>query len=323
MPNVAEKLTFGIELEGVTATPESSIIQLSRNFTKRFDHSIKADDGSPLPASIEAGGGFEFITPVQAVDVRMNNVGERLALLWGDSLNAVQDLCRCVARVNRSCGVHIHIGKPSREGLTVSKWEPEKVRTMLAIGMMLESKIFDCMPESRRNNHHCNTIRSRYSDQDLGQFYPVGNVVARKYDNIKRYCWMNLIETRRTGHESRPGRGASMALGTIEIRALGNTASADYILPWVTLWLKIAAYVAYLPSSLATLRCCMTNAFEEDFALLNKMKSIVVEVPTPIAEPLRVTGVRTGRLASDAASAQRARRDAWTVDPVQEAHDVQ
>lgn len=314
MPNVNEKLTFGIELEGVTATPQAAQLSLNRHFTKRFDHSIKNDDGTHLPPTLEAGGGFEFITPPQAVEVRMNNVGDHLAIVWGDTLNVVRDLCGCVDHVNRSCGVHIHIGRPSKEGLFASKWEPERVRTMLTIGMMLENRVFDVMPDSRRGNHHCNTIRSRYSDNDLGQFYPVGNVTARKYSNIKRYCWMNLIETRRVGNDTRPGRGSSEALGTIEIRALGNTKSFDYIMTWLQLWIRVAAYVAYLPSSLAIMRCCMTPTFDDDFLLLSKLKSHVNESIAPTAEPPTVHSRRSER---------RTAQDPWEVDPINEAQNIQ
>jgi len=113
-------------------------------------------------------------------------------------------------------------------------------------------------------------------------------VVARKFDNIKRYCWMNLIETKRVGTDERPGRGSSHALGTIEVRSLGNTAKFEYVWAWTNLLLKLAAYVAYLPSSLAILRCGMINSFEEDFSLLGKYKAEVVETPMPMLEPSRV-----------------------------------
>jgi len=285
MPNVDEKLTFGIELEGVRASSESQVLAQMWNFTKRYDHSITDDHGQPLPRTLEEGGGFEYITPVLSVDVRMTNAGERLAINWGTSLNAIRDLCLCVAHVNKSCGVHIHLGRPASDSVTHSKWEPERVRTMLTVGMLLEPKIFDVVPESRRGNHHSNFIRSRYSSDDICQFYPTGNVVARKFDNPKRYCWMNLIETRRVGNDTRPGRGSSTALGTIEIRALGNTASYDYISAWTVLWMKIAAFVAYLPSSLAMMRCVFSEELASDFATLAKLKSTVDESVVLPAEP--------------------------------------
>jgi hypothetical protein len=288
MPNVSEKLTFGIELEGLTATPGAEAIAQRHGFIKRYDHSIMADDGSGLPRTLESGGGFEFITPVIVVNVRMSNVGENLIVDSGGASAMVEDLCGCIAHFNKSCGVHVHLGRPTRDNVVVSKWEPERVRTMLTIGMLLEEKIFSVMPDSRRGNHHSASIRTRYSDDDLGQFYPTGNVVTRKFDNIKRYCWMNLIETKRVGTDERPGRGSSHALGTIEVRSLGNTVKFEYIWAWTNLLLKIAAYVAYLPSSLAILRCGMINSFEDDFSLLGKYKAEIVETLIPTLEPSRI-----------------------------------
>ena len=294
MPNVNEKITFGLELEGLVATPASATY-ISK-FTKRFDHSIVRDDGSPLPRTLEEGGGFEFITRPLVADVSMSNTGENLTVTYPDGGDTdVMQLCDCVAHVNRSCGVHVHLGRPSRDNFLMSKWEPERVRTMLAIGLMIEDKVFDVVPNSRRNTRHCAVIRSRYSDSDLTAFYPTGNVVARKYDNPKRYCWLNLIETRRVGTETRPGRGASVSAGTIEIRALGHTRDAAYIWAWTKLWIKVAAYVAYLPSSLAVMRTMVD--LEADFRALAKFKwthqeSTAVTAVTAVSEPPRARSRR-------------------------------
>jgi hypothetical protein len=131
---------------------------------------------------------------------------------------------------------------------------------MLIIGKMIESKMFGLVPPSRRDNSHCVKIDARYGAADFEQFYPVGNVNPRKYDNPKRYCWMNLIETRRVGTRSISGYGDSPATGTIEIRLLGETADPDYVERWTRLWLTIAGYVAFVPSSLAIMHCSLGNS---------------------------------------------------------------
>lgn len=278
MPNIRNKLTIGIELEGVVQTPEAPTIATARGFQRHFDSSVVNDDGQESPA----GRGFEYVTQILPVDVSMSNVGENLVFTNPGDLHrsTIDALCQCIGHVNSSCGVHVHLGRPaSQSDVNVSKWEPERVRTFLAIGLLLESRIFDAVPNSRSDSRACARIGARYSRNDLVQFYPTGAVRARKYDNEKRYCWLNLIETRRVGTDSTPGRGSSQALGTIEVRALGSTKNVDYIMAWVELWLNIAAYVAYLPSSLAIMQCVHAdNRIPRLLAKLNKFAVDTKEV---------------------------------------------
>jgi len=82
-------------------------------------------------------------------------------------------------------------------------------------------------------------------------YYPIGKVVANKRENTKRYCWLNLIETQRVGTKRTPGLGEGPATKTVEIRLLGNTRRFNYIWAWTRFWVRVAAYIAYVPTSLA------------------------------------------------------------------------
>jgi hypothetical protein len=156
----------------------------------------------------------------------------------------------------------------------MSEWKPSHVRTMLAICLGLEARIFGCVPKSRRDLHHCTPIRQVYSEEDLLSYYVVNGLDARKYKNKQRYCWVNFVETRRPANptEERIGYASSQRYGTIEIRALGETANPHYFAAWTELWIKIAAAVAYLPAESAILRCCYSSWLEPNFMRLFQLK---------------------------------------------------
>jgi hypothetical protein len=198
-----------------------------------------------------------------------------MSIDYGGAESLVKDLCSCAVEINKSCGIHVHLGRPDLGGGNPNKsfWEPERVRTFLIIGHLLEEKLFGLCPASRRDNQYCKKIAESYQDgRDFKQFYPVGQVQARKYENPKRYCWLNLIETRRVGTDA-PGRAAGPGLGTIEVRMLGNVRRFEYIWAWVQLWVKIGAYVAYLPSSLAISHCCFSGSLAGDFQRVELAKN--------------------------------------------------
>jgi hypothetical protein len=251
-----KELTYGLELEVVRLNDDAFEIMENRGFRRHFDRTIRGHDGEALPESIEAGGGTEVITPPLAVTVAWNQEDFKMQVDMRETFDVVRDLCRCAKEVNASCGLHVHLGRPltSEDRLssgdrdrTRSKWDLEQVRTMLRIGRGLEDLLFDrYVPSSRKNNQYCKKIGEDFRQEDFMLPNPLGQVVARKYDNTKRYCWLNLIETQR-----RSGSASNPALGTIEIRMLGNVRRVNYIWAWTKLWCKIGAIVAYAPTTVA------------------------------------------------------------------------
>lgn len=269
MPRVTANLTVGLEIECVrmSNTTDFEIGTREFGFSRHLDHSIRGDNNEVLPRTWP-GAGTEIVTRPITVPVVMNGDGNALRLNTFSLDDATRRLCASVGHVNSSCGFHIHLGRPSKADPAKSSWEPDRVRTMLVIGQILEQRLLSLVHPSRVNNHHCMRIGQRYSKADLAQFYPVGRVDPIKYNNQKRYCWLNLIEAARVGNRTEPGLGGSPALGTIEVRLLGDTADTNYILSWTTLWTKIAALVAYSPASLAISHCCFSNTLERDFLAL-------------------------------------------------------
>lgn len=281
MPNINSTMTFGLELEVVKLTPQARDLMTRHGFSTHFDRSIKGRNGEDLPETIEAGGGAEIITPPLTFQVRSAQDGRGLSVDLGTSSDAVRAMCECAAEVNKSCGLHIHLGRPAHGGLSQSSWQPEHTRTMLLIGLFLEEKLFGVCPPSRRNSSYCKPIRQCYTAEELGSYYPMGTVNPGKYQNPKRYCWLNTVETRRD-HPRSPH--------TLEVRMLGSVRRFDYILAWVKLWCKIAGYVAYVPSSLAMMHCCFSGSLDNDFAEIKRVKDervnrLADQAPQPAAQP--------------------------------------
>lgn len=302
MPRVSANITVGVEVECVRTFPSIAQIAQAFNFERHLDHSIRGDAGEPL-ARTWPGAGTEIVTRPISVPVIMNGDGNSLRISADSIDSQIRAITQCMAHVNSSCGIHIHLGRPGRTNPNQSDWGPDRVRTMLVIGQILEERLFGVVHPSRRNNHHCERISTRYSKTDVCQFYPVGRVDPVKYNNTKRYCWLNLIETARTGNRTEPGHGGSPSPGTIEIRLLGETMDYDYIRAWTTYWVKVAALVAYAPASLAVAHCCFANTLEPDFFMLRnayeadaKMRSLSETVP------YQVTSSATTRFSSFASS---------------------
>lgn len=264
------KITFGVELECVKLSGNASQLIQQHGFQRHFDGSIRGPRGETLPATIEAGGGSEVVTPIYTVDVSMDAEGKHVKLDYGSAKSAIKALCDCAVEINTSCGIHVHLGLPGKDGK--SAWKPEAVRTMLGICMLREEHLFKLVPPSRHNNRHCARIKERFDENDLQSFYPMGTPVPRKSDNPKRYCWLNLIETRRKGNDPRPNRQSSPATGTIEIRLLGNTRRFEYVWAWVQLWVKVATYVGHLSSSLALMHCVVTDALATEMEAVRQAK---------------------------------------------------
>jgi hypothetical protein len=285
MATIKSHITVGLELECVKLSQAAEVLKTANKFNHRLDHSIHADDGTSLPRHWP-GAGTEIITPPMAAAISMGSDGRNFKLDAKSVLPVIKGLCVSAGHVNKSCGVHVHLGKPSKDDIFKSSWEPERVRTMLIIGKILEPMLMLHVPASRRQNSQCAKISERYVPTDFAQFYPTGPVEAVKYSNPKRYCWLNLIETIRQGTRDEPGHGASRATGTIEVRLLGETANAEYVQAWTLMWLKIAAYVAYVPSAMAISHICYSDTLVPDLNALQSAYKNYSKVTAPVTNPL-------------------------------------
>lgn len=274
------KLTVGFELEIYRPAPTAKSTIQEHGFGTRADTSIKGPLGENLP---NTGLGLEVVTPIYDVPVEVSATDDSHQINSTSAIRGLEALCACARHVNSTCGFHVHLGRPNGEfttwnprrlpnvnGGAMSEWKPSQIRTWATVGLLLENKVFELVPESRKHVKHCRRIRQAYSSTDLYSYYVVNNLVARKHDNQQRYCWLNLVETRRPKSpvEERVGYASSANFGTVEIRALGETGSPQYLSAWVNLWLKVAAAIAYLPAECAILRCASSSWLQPEIDAL-------------------------------------------------------
>jgi len=273
MSQSSKAITVGLEFEAVKATPALARAKDRWGFTTHFDASITDNAGLTLPRSGPSAG-VEIVSKPIVVPVSLNGDGSNLRVTDTELRQQVAAMVESIHHVNKSCGIHVHLGRPSKASPTVSEWGPEHVRTMLIVGNMLEPTMMELVHPSRRDNKHCRSLKEVYGQKDWGNYYPVGTVDPVKYNNTKRYAWLNAIETVRKGTRSEPGYGASQAIGTIEIRLLGETNYEPYIQSWVRYWVKVAALVAYTPAAMAISRICLSNTLAADIVELRALQKV-------------------------------------------------
>ena len=268
-----KNLTFGLELEMAERSTEAERIIENRHFRYHYDATVEDSNG-------RTGNAGELVTKPIVVKANVPEGENTLFDLDMTAANSViEDLCLCAGKVNKSCGLHVHLGNPVNpvrgSSIPRSQWSEEQTRTMLIIGIMLENKMFNLCPPSRVSNRFCRKIADLYSMENLRSPDPIGPTVARKYGNDKRYCWLNLIETKRQGRDDlQEGRAESPATGTFEIRMLGNTKRYEYIAAWTKFWLKIAGFVAWYPSSVAIMNCAIGEGIRQELEAIKTAKEI-------------------------------------------------
>lgn len=264
------KITVGMELEAVTLRDNAHLTDLvtARGWAKRHDATILDSYGQPFPSNSSMQG-KELTSPIMTCGYTVTD--NSISVNNADIIDAVVRCTSAVSEINKTCGFHLHFGKPKSDVDLSSKWTPEKVRALLAFCQLYEDRLYDVCPASRKNNTYCKRIRESFTKAELSGYDPIGKVKPRKMQNPKRYCWVNIIETKRKGTDPRIGYQAGPATGTLEIRLLGNTKDVNYIMPWTYFWLKVfAALAAYSTSQF--MLCAMNGTFDEEYLSLKLAK---------------------------------------------------
>src|ERR1035437_2227150 len=119
---------------------------------------------------------------------------------------------------NKSCGFHIHVSASNISSIArMRQWAIATEH----LAMLVEDLAFKAVPESRKSNQYCRRITPLHG----GESFP-----SRKYDNSRRYNWLNTVEMFRPG-----------GIRTIEVRLLGHTHRWKYLLAWSLFSMELAS----------------------------------------------------------------------------------
>lgn len=189
---------FGIEIETVNMNKHIFITQMAQRgltvITQGYNHNTSSSWKIVPDGSIKGTDGAEIVSPI---------------LNGEEGLNQIKTVCECLeiagAKVNKSCGVHVH-----HEVVSLNETQMKNLLTFYAKN---EKTIDSFMPISRRgsNNTYCQTTASALENLERGT----------QITSLTRYNKLNLQSYYRQG--------------TIEYRQHAGTTDSNKIIAWVIL----------------------------------------------------------------------------------------
>lgn len=193
---------FGIEIEAYNCRMDVLVdalreegIQVS---AENYNHTTRNHWKLVTDSSLSGNNTFELVSPVLE---GQNGLKELKKVCW------VLDACG--VKVNASCGLHIHFDAAN---FSLQTWKN------IAISYKhIESVIDKFMPESRRNNNYCRSLRN-ITEQKINNAQSIDNLQQVAFENT-RYFKVNPQSYSR--HK------------TIEFRQHGGSINYDKISNWV------------------------------------------------------------------------------------------
>lgn len=206
-------LKFGVEIEGISSMTRSELAAKLRRETntdvyeRGYDHVTRdywriVHDGSIEDFDPSFERGFELVSPPLEGQEGL------------DQIRAMCDALSQVARVNYSCGLHVHLDAAGKN----LDWFKSFVKAFIA-----NEKTFDSlMPEERQDNNafYCRSLI--WADKNIiDRCLDLEEISDYLQDGIYRYFKLNLLSYWR--HQ------------TVEIRHHFGTVDGEAIVNWVQL----------------------------------------------------------------------------------------
>lgn len=189
--------TYGVEIECYNVD-KYELIELLRTrgvdcCDEGYNHTTRTHYKMVSDSSIHGASPVEIVTPVLKDLASLKVVCDSLAYVG--------------ARVNRSCGLHVHIGAES--------FTPRQVFNIAMNYDMCWSAICSFMPQSRRHNAYCEKMKGYELSGILNHVN--GTIMDMTYEVNDRYNAVNLKAYQR--HRTIEFRQHS---GTIEFEKISN-----------------------------------------------------------------------------------------------------
>lgn len=205
--------TFGIELETYGADT-SKLIRECRNFgilinEEGYNHNTRNHWKIVTDSSISGMGGREIVSPV---------------LSGIDGLNQVKKVCialkRAGAKVNKSCGFHLHLGA---QDLTLDNF-----KNLFKSHIKLENEFDSILPESRRGNanRYCKSLTS----------------IPRFESKIDSSNSISEIQSVFTSRYVKLNFKSYQRYGTVEFRQHSGTITFSKIKNWILICGRMVEY---------------------------------------------------------------------------------
>ncbi|WP_278585297.1 amidoligase family protein, partial [Prevotella nigrescens] len=166
---------FGIEIEAYNCTRERLARELTAaginvqvegyNHTDHTDHWKLVTD-----SSLSGNNTFELVSPILHGEQGLEELEK---VCW------VLDLCN--AKVNDTCGLHVHMDAAEFD---LATW-----KNLILTYKRLEGVIDNFMPHSRRNNHYCKALTA-ITENSIKHARNIGELRAAFFHN--RYHKVNL-----------------------------------------------------------------------------------------------------------------------------------
>jgi hypothetical protein len=181
---------FGIEIEAYNCTRERLARELNaagiRVQVEGYNHTDHADHWKLVTdSSLQGNDTFELVSPILHGE---QGIEELEKVCW------VLDLCN--AKVNDSCGLHVH--------MDAAEFDLHTWKNLIITYKRLEKVIDNFMPQSRRDNRYCQNLTS-ISEATINRASNIGELRAafdyNRYHkiNLEAYARHRTVEFRQHG----------------------------------------------------------------------------------------------------------------------------
>lgn len=181
---------FGIEIEAYNCTRERLARELNaagiRVQVEGYNHTDHADHWKLVTdSSLSGNDTFELVSPILHGE---QGIEELEKVCW------VLDLCN--AKVNDSCGLHVH--------MDAAEFDLQTWKNLIITYKRLEKVIDNFMPQSRRDNRYCQALTT-ISETTINRASHIGELrAAFDYDryhkiNLEAYVRHRTVEFRQHG----------------------------------------------------------------------------------------------------------------------------
>lgn len=189
---------FGVEIEahGIAKADLANALRQVGIYTKceGYNHTTRRHWKVIYDSSISGNQGFELVSPPLNGEAGLQELEKVCEVL--DNLGA---------KINKSCGLHIHF---EAKNFTLDTW-----KKLIINYQRLESEIDSFMPPSRRDNHYCQDLRfvNRRIIENADSVYELKTYFQTRYRklNLASYTRHKTVEFR---HHS----------GTVEFEKIKN-----------------------------------------------------------------------------------------------------